>query len=386
MKLKESFARVSCITLSAAGIALMSPVAAQATDNNSRPFLPRLIISSTIPGNGDLNPYGIAFVPAGFPQNGTIASGDILVSNFNNSSNLQGTGTTIIKLTPDGSVAPSVPAGESGNATTIFSSKLNGLTTALGVLSGGFIFVGNVPTQDGTIGTISNGALQVLDRQGNLLTTLTDAVFLDSPWDLTISDHGTSAQVFVSNVLSGTVSRLDLTVGSSNITVMRKTQIAQGYTHVPNAAALVLGPTGLAYDESTDVLYVASTADNAIFSIPHAGTASGVIDKGTLVFSDTHLRGPLALAFAPNGNLLTSNGDAVNPDPTHPSEIVEFTKGGEFVRQYNVDAGQGAAFGITTALPGGGPGFNFAAVNDATNAFAVYGLAPFLDKFASDGK
>jgi hypothetical protein len=38
------------------------------------------------------------------------------------------------------------------------------------------------------------------------------------------------------------------------------------------------------------------------------------------------LRGPLALALAPNGDLITANGDAVNGDPTQPSEIVEFTK------------------------------------------------------------
>jgi hypothetical protein len=50
--------------------------------------------------------------------------------------------------------------------------------------------------------------------------------------------------------------------------------------------------------------------------------------------------------FAPNGNLLTANGDAVNDDPTQPSEIVEFTKTRRFVRQFNVDAAEGGAFGI----------------------------------------
>jgi hypothetical protein len=70
------------------------------------PFLPNLIVSSTIPPNGDLNPYGVAIVPSGFPSGGAIKSGDVLVSNFNNSLNKQGTGTTIIKLTPDGTIAP----------------------------------------------------------------------------------------------------------------------------------------------------------------------------------------------------------------------------------------------------------------------------------------
>jgi hypothetical protein len=50
----------------------------------------------------------------------------------------------------------------------------------------------------------------------------------------------------------------------------------------------------------------------------------------------------------PNGDLITANGDAVNGDPTQPSEIVEFTKNGEFVGQFNVDAGQEGAFGMAS--------------------------------------
>jgi len=85
--------------------------------------------------------------------------------------------------------------------------------------------------------------------------------------------------------------------------------------------------------------------------VSHAGkTTSLGSTTGTLIFANRHLRGPLALVFAPNGNLPTANGDAVNGDPTHPSEIVEFTKSGEFVREFNVDAGQGGAFGIATVL------------------------------------
>jgi hypothetical protein len=39
-----------------------------------------------------------------------------LVSNFNDVNNLQGRGTTIIRLTPNSAVAPAVPAGQPGNA------------------------------------------------------------------------------------------------------------------------------------------------------------------------------------------------------------------------------------------------------------------------------
>jgi hypothetical protein len=353
-------------TLLIAGIAL-SPIAVAYADDGEGAFLPRLVVSSTVPANGDVNPYGVAFVPQGFPAGGSIAPGDVLISNFNNLNNLQGTGTTIVKLTPNGTVAPA------GTATTFFTSKLAGLDTALGILQGGFVLVGNVPTTDGTINTISQGSLQVINRHGKLVQVLNDGAFLDSPWDLAINDNGDYAQVFVSNVLSGTVSRLDLAVGPSEVTVLHKTEIAMGYAHQPNAAALVLGPTGLAYDKTTDILYVASTADNTIFAVPKAGKAVSFVTKGTPIFTGPQLRGPLALVFASNGNLLTANGDAVNGDPTHPSEIVEFTRSGEFVREFNVDAGQGGAFGIATVLSGD-PTFNFAAVDDVPNIVSVYFL------------
>jgi len=77
------------ISLIAAATLTLLPIKASAADE--RPFLPKTIVSSTVPENGDVNPYGVAIVPAGFPSGGTIAPGDVLVSNFNNSDNLQGT-------------------------------------------------------------------------------------------------------------------------------------------------------------------------------------------------------------------------------------------------------------------------------------------------------
>src|SRR5579864_4737775 len=53
-------------------------------------------VLSTVPSNGDVNPYGVAFVPSGFPSGGLLEPGDILVSNYNNNQNLQGTGSTIV--------------------------------------------------------------------------------------------------------------------------------------------------------------------------------------------------------------------------------------------------------------------------------------------------
>jgi hypothetical protein len=60
--------------------------------------------------------------------------------------------------------------------------------------------------------------------------------------------------VFVSNVNNGAkknkdgnVTRLNLMVSATGVSVVSATVIAKGYTVEPNNAALVLGPTGLAY-------------------------------------------------------------------------------------------------------------------------------------------
>ena len=362
MHARSSSARLPWCALLATGLSLLAGFSA--SSEAAPAFVPKIVNSSTVPANGDVNPYGVAFVPAGFPGGGLIAQGDVLVANFNNSANLQGTGTTIVSFSPNGALAPP------GSATTFFSSPVAGLDTALGVLRGGFVIVGNVPTTDGTSATITQGALQVIDRNGNLVGTVSDSTFLDSPWDLAIDDEGENARIFVSNVLSGTVTRLDVAVGSTNVTVLRETMIARNYTHAPNAAALVVGPTGLAFDKATDTLYVASTADNAIFAVKNAVHATGAVSKGVSVFSDPHLRGPLALRFAPNGNLLTANGDAFNADPLHPSEIVEFTTDGGFVREYDVDSSPGGAFGIDTVLEEDAA-FNYAVIDDVTNNLSV---------------
>lgn len=332
-------------------------------------FLPRAITSSTIPANGDLNPYGVAFVPPHFRSGGAIRAGDVLVSNFNNAANLQGTGTTIVRFRPSGALAPP------GDAVVFFTSPLVGLSTALGALEGGFVIVGNVSTTDGTSATVGRGALQVIDRTGALVATWADPVFLDGPWDLTIDDHGTSAAIFVANVLNGIVVRLDVAVGPSGVTLLHKTKVAVGYKHATDPAALVLGPTGLAFDAYSDMLYVASTADNAVYAVDHARTRSTPVTRGATVFADSHLRGPLAMRFAPNGDLLVANGDAVNSDVLQPSEIVEFTRSGMFVRQYNVDASQGGAFGIDTVLGDYAP-FNYAAIDDVANSLTVTRIAP----------
>jgi hypothetical protein len=354
----ENLSRFACASLLMAALGFAAFQQALADDSTNQ-IVP--VQASTIPPNGDLNPYGVAFVPAGFPTGGPLAPGDILVSNFNDSSNVQGAGTTIVTVTPNGS-----------QSLFFKGTPPLGLTTALGVLTNGFVIVGNLPTNSS--GVPQQGSLIILDKKGTVINTLTSATRLNGPWDLTILDNGTSAKVFVSCVLDGTVTRLDLAVSSSTVTVNDMVQVASGYNFGLNAAALVVGPTGLAYDAQSDVLYVASTKDNEVFAVSNAGAATASGGTGTVIYKDKkHLHGPLGLILAPNGHLISSQGDAINPssDPAQQSEIVEFTKTGTFIGQFSLDSATGAAFGIAIE-PGDQSVVDFAAVNDATNALTVF--------------
>jgi hypothetical protein len=144
------------------------------------------------------------------------------------------------------------------------------------------------------------------------------------------------------------------------------TQVASGYGTACNKAAVVVGPTGVAYDAFRDLLYVASTDDNEIFAVRGAGHADGDHGPGRVIYQDDeHLHGPLALALAPNGDLITSNGDAINPDPDHFSEIVEFTPEGQFVGQFQINPVVGSAFGLAVERDRGR--ILFAAVDDTKN-------------------
>jgi len=286
------------------------------------------------------------------------------VSNFNAASNKQGTGTTIVKLVTD------------GKPVTFFQGHNLGLTTALAVLKSGFVLVGNLPTTNGTA-ISSNGSLLVITPQGALLSELKHATLLDGPWDMTvISDQGSQVTAFVSNVLNGTVARIDISIGPGGATLLLNSShiIASGYAHRTDPAALVVGPTGLAYDAAHDVLYVASTNDNAVFAVAHAAALTGDNGPGSVIYQDSaHLHGPLALALAPNGDLVTANGDAINPDPAQSSEIVEFTPQGQFVAQMQVDPSPGSAFGLAFGLSASNQP-QFAAVNDNTNTATVWTL------------
>jgi hypothetical protein len=315
---------------------------------NSAPFLPGQ--GSTSPANGDLNPYGLALIP-GPHSMGTLQPGQVLVSNFNNSAangNIQGEGSTIVEMNP-----------ATGQQTGLFFQGTTplGFTNALAV-AGGFVFAGSVFTTSSS-SPAENGGLLVIDSSGNLVTTITAGT--NGPWGLAINNQGKTAQLFISNVLDGTVTRIEVSFKGGFSTVGSPTTIASGFAFGPDSLGLVVGPAGLAYDAKKDILFIAAEDDNEIFALANASKLTSSSSMGTLIYSDaTHLHGPLGLLLAPNGDLITANADpAAHVDPTQPSELVEFTVKGDFVRQFSIDPNTGSAFAILNVKGSGSNGFAY---------------------------
>jgi hypothetical protein len=318
-------------------------------------------IASTVPSNGDVNPYGVAVVPV---SKGHLVAGDVLVSNFNNRRNLQGTGTTIVEVSPSGSVSlfasldPSkLPGACPGGL---------GLTTALVALRSGWVVVGSLPTKNGNSATAQAGCLIVLDSSGDPVETISGSL-INGPWDMAALDNGRTAALFVANVLNGTVAASPNTVDEGTIvrielsglaspqpTVGAETVIGHGFAERTDPAALVVGPTGLGLG-SDGKLYVADSVKNRIVAIADAigrMTATG----GTIVSA-------LGLAMAPNGDVLTTNGGDGNLVETTPSGNQIATKMLDNSPAPPGPNGNGTLFGLAVAPHAKGVYF----VDDSTN-------------------
>lgn len=325
-------------------------------------------LTSTIPPNGDVNPYGVAVVPRTM---GTLTRGNILVSNFNAKSNLQGTGTTIVQITPTGKAtlfaqidASHLPGPCPGGV---------GLTTALVVLQRGWVIVGSLPTTDGMSDTAKAGCLLVLNSWGKVVETFSESP-INGPWDMAAFDQDAVAALFVTNVLNGTVAgngkvvnkgtviRIVITIPHQGEGIpgrVSTTTIGSGFSERTDPAALVIGPTGVALS-SDETLYVADSLNNRIAAIPRALDRDDTAHSGNDVTANGFLNDPLGLTIAPNGDILTVNGNN--------GRIVETTPGGtqiarKFLDRSGSPPGAGTLFGL--AIIPGGNGLYF--VDDGTN-------------------
>jgi hypothetical protein len=213
------------------------------------------LLTSTQPANGDQNPYALVVAPV---SAGTVQKDDVLVDNFNNNGNLQGTGSTIIDYRPATgamSVFAAIPRDLPGCPGGI------GLSTAMTMLKSGWVIVGSAPSTDGTTKTLGIGCLIVLDANGHVAGTIAGPQ-IDDPWgNMAVIDHGDTATLFVSNAGFGigapgqpvqhkaTVLRIGLSIANGKAPVVTsQTVIGDGFGAQADAGVFLIGPTGLALE------------------------------------------------------------------------------------------------------------------------------------------
>jgi hypothetical protein len=369
--------RIGCMSNRAAVFMALAAAmsAGHARADDPRGFLEtvhkHVTLTSTVPENGDQNPYALVVAPS---SAGKIRQGDVLIDNFNDLSNLQGLGTTIVDFNP------------STRQTTLFAHLPRqlpqcpggvGLTTAMTMLKSGWVIVGSTPSNDGTTRTKGSGCLLVLDGNGQLVDTWAGPD-IDGPWgNMAVADNGTTATLFVSmagfdvpgpqvrdpatgnsvTIAKATVLRIGLTIPEGKPpAIVSRTVVASGFGQRADRDAFLIGPTGLALG-ADGTLYVSDALGNRIVAIPDAMTRTASAGTGREVTRDGLLQRPLALIMLPNGHLLACNarnGQVVELDPATGKQIYA-----QWVdtNQAQSPPGNGDLFGI--ALKPDGKGFYY---------------------------
>jgi len=341
-----------------------------------------ITLTSTAIANGDLNPYALVVAPVTV---GAIHKDDILIDNFNDISNLQGTGTTIIDYNPETkqtSLFAKVPKHLSQCPGGV------GLTTAMTMLQSGWIIVGSAPSTDGTTKTKGQGCLIILDANGKFVSVITGP-HINDPWgNMAVVDKGTTATLFLSNAgfsipgpevidpetglfkvfNTANILRLELSIpiGKPPL-VTNQTVIAEGLSARSDKDAFLVGPTGLALAQDSQTLYVSDAVNNRIIAIDNALTRKDKVDTGREIVKGGLLKRPLAMTLTPQGHLLVTNalnGQVVEVDP----------KAGNIVYAQWIDndqaqspPGNGDLFGIVMTPDGKG----FYYVEDDMNTLMV---------------
>jgi hypothetical protein len=331
---------------------------------------------NTVPSNGDQNPYALVVAPI---SSGTIKQGDVLVGNFNNAANLQGTGSTIVNYHPDTkelTVFATVPRDLKECPGGI------GLSTAMTMLKSGWVIVGSTPSNDGTTNTKGAGCLIVLDNQGKVASTIASPNIND-PWgNMAVVDNGDHATLFLSNAGFGvgkadgdppvfkqaTILRLDLDIPEGKTPVVKQeTVIASGFGAQADKGVFLVGPTGLALSADQKLLFASDAIGNRVTEIDDPMTRDTSAGVGRQLTADGFLHRPLAMVTAPNGHLLVTNalnGQVVEIDPSTGKQL--------YARWIDTDKaqsppGNGDLFGI--ALTPEGDGFYY--VQDDVNTLVL---------------
>lgn len=292
----------------------------------------QVVIGSTVdPKLHQVNPYGLAIAPS---TNGDFTAGDVVVCNFNDKKNVQGTGYTVVTLHPKPGSTPK----------EVSEDKLLLGCDAITLTPGDIIFAAAFTANDDPF----------LGDNGKLVANQKGKPF-DRPFgQIYAQTTSGTASVFESNAADGTIVRINL---GSTITY---DVIAKGFKVNHGKPGSILGPSGLSYNPNGDILYIVDGADNTVVSFSKASTIPNggiTVEKGGkfkgpsasdahLVYSGAPLDAPISSALFFNGNLVVGN----TGNPNGINYMIELSPAGKVLYKRNVDKGAaGAIFGMATA-------------------------------------
>jgi hypothetical protein len=290
-----------------------------------------ITIGSTVdPVSGDVNPYGldVAKVTAG-----KLTAGDLVICDFNDRANVQGTGNAIVALHP-------IPGSRPTHITN--AEELTGCN-ALALAPNDFIWAAD----------FSDSNNPIVGPFGKLLTTLSQF-----PWKRPFGEafasplNANSVPAFyVSNAGDGTLVRVSIFPDHFGFMT-----IATGFPINHGVPGSILSPSGLNYQPNGDVLYVVDGTNDALYAISNVSSVGAVgirvngltfsgpdASDARVVYHGAPLNGPISSAILPGGNIAVGN----TLDPNGKNLIVEISPAGKLLFVKNVDKGAaGAIFGM----------------------------------------
>jgi hypothetical protein len=298
---------------SAAGLTAASLLLITTTSAGAAPAFPTgpltglsdTTIANLVAPNGDENPFGIAVIPE---TSGLLTQGNLLVAEYSDLyGGGDGDGTTLLQVNPV------------TGATSVFfqgSSIAGPVGIALGPTDS--VWVGDYGLNpDG-----SGSNIAVISPAGVLGATYTSAnvggaTNIDGVWGQGVSTVGGKTAFYwgnAGNASSGTgggdVWRVNPGAASGNGQPLSSTydEIASGQGETPAGgdSSTAAGPQGFAFDAATGTLYETNDADNTLYAIPNAATATS--PGAQVVYQGAALDSPENVVMDPaTGDLLVVN-------------------------------------------------------------------------------
>ena len=308
------------------------------------------VVSSTNASNGDTNPYDLAVVPF---SSGMLVAGDVLVADFNNAAGTSGAGMSIVEVNP-----------HTGTSTTFYQNAA--ITGPVGIAinpANDIVWVGFYGGPDSANSNAYDGAnsgIAIINPAGTLVKSLSGSDFV-GVWGQAVSDVGGQVQFYWPNAGNGVTGLSGATDTAGKEGQVWRVDPAASFANTPLATGLAAtpagtnsasslpanptGPRGMVFDQNNDTLYFTDDANNTIYAIPNANSATGASTPMT-VLSGGPLSSPQQITVDPaNGDLLVVNG-ATNND------LIELTTAGQVVATRDLAPTEpaGGLFGLTATV------------------------------------